>query len=205
MALNNLVAPGIAIYNNILPDGEQLMADLEYSVETGVAQWVAAQVASHENDGPKENKYHRDTSSMSAPMPPYGGAEPDLYNSSPRLLLEYGMGKTFRDAFEEPLREYLGHFGIEIRDYDSYQILKYGVGQKFGRHVDDHWRYHRRVSLTWYANDSYEGGEIEFDQFDLKIKPEKGTLLLFPSTYAYSHIVHPVTSGTRYAVVQWMR
>jgi predicted 2-oxoglutarate/Fe(II)-dependent dioxygenase YbiX len=30
-------------------------------------------------------------------------------------------------------------------------------------------------------------------------------LILFPSNYAYSHIAHPVTSGTKYAMVTWIR
>jgi predicted 2-oxoglutarate/Fe(II)-dependent dioxygenase YbiX len=51
-----------------------------------------------------------------------------------------------------------------------------------------------------YLNDDYEGGEIEFVNFDIKIKPKAGTLIMFPSNYPYSHIAHPVISGTKYAV-----
>ena len=203
MALN-FVAPGIVIFENVLPEGETLMQDLEYTVESGILTWASAQVADAKNDG-SENKYIRDTFSLGAPMPPKDSPAPDPETTSSRFLMEYGLGCTFRDAFHDPLTEYLNFFGVDIRSYDSYQILKYGVGQKFDRHMDDHWRFPRRVSLTYYANDAYEGGEIEFDQFDIKIKPEKGNLLLFPSTYVYSHKVYPVTSGTRYAVVQWMR
>ena len=199
----NFVAPGIAVFNNILPEGEKIMEDLEYSVSQNIIQWSVAQVAGKSD--PEKNTYVRDTFSLGAPMPPRDIPAPDEMSAPPRLMLEYGMGCTFRDAFHEPLTNYLNFYGIEIKEYDSYQILKYGVGQKFDKHTDDHWRFPRRVSLTYYANDAYEGGEIEFDQFNVKIKPEKGTLLLFPSTFVYSHKVYPVTSGTRYAVVQWMR
>lgn len=197
------IAPGIALFENVLPEGERYMDDIEASVGRGILNWVAAQVASSAD--PSENKYIRDTFSLSAPMPPRDQPAPDIETTPPRLLLEYGLGCEFRDAFHDPLTSYFSYYGLDIRTYDSYQILKYGVGQKFDRHIDDHWRYPRRVSLTYYANDAYEGGEIEFDQFDIKIKPEKGNLLLFPSTYVYSHKVYPVTEGTRYAVVQWMR
>jgi hypothetical protein len=200
----NFVAPGIALFENILPEGESLMEDLEYSVNAGILSWTSAQVANAQEAG-SENKYVRDTFSIGAPMPPRDTSPPDPDNSPSRFLMEYGLGCTFRDAFQGPLDSYLGFYGVDIRTYDSYQILKYGVGQKFDKHMDDHWRYPRRVSLTYYANDAYEGGEIEFDQFNIKIKPEKGNLLLFPSTFVYSHKVYPVTSGTRYAVVQWMR
>ena len=200
----NFVAPGIAIFENVPPEGESLMEDLEYSVESGILSWASAQVADAKEAG-SENKYIRDTFSLGAPMPPRDTPPPDPDNTPSRFLMEYGLGCAFRDAFQGPLDTYLGFYGVDIRSYDSYQILKYGVGQKFDRHIDDHWRFPRRVSLTYYANDAYEGGEIEFDQFDIKIKPEKGNLLLFPSAYTYSHKVYPVTSGTRYAVVQWMR
>jgi predicted 2-oxoglutarate/Fe(II)-dependent dioxygenase YbiX len=55
-----------------------------------------------------------------------------------------------------------------------------------------------------YLNDDYLGGEIEFPHYDVKIKPEAGTLVLFPSNYAYRHIAHEVTSGIKYALVTWI-
>jgi predicted 2-oxoglutarate/Fe(II)-dependent dioxygenase YbiX len=55
-----------------------------------------------------------------------------------------------------------------------------------------------------YLNDDYEGGEVEFVNFGIKIKPQPGMLLLFPSTYPYAHIAHPVTSGVKYAIVTWI-
>jgi predicted 2-oxoglutarate/Fe(II)-dependent dioxygenase YbiX len=55
-----------------------------------------------------------------------------------------------------------------------------------------------------YLNDDYSGGELEFRNFQLKISPKKGMLLLFPSNFAYAHIAHPVTSGTKYAFVTWL-
>jgi hypothetical protein len=30
-------------------------------------------------------------------------------------------------------------------------------------------------------------------------------LILFPSNYAYSHIAHPITNGTKYAMVTWIK
>jgi hypothetical protein len=199
----NFIVPGIALIENVIPEISSLIEDLEYSVTTGILNWTVAEVAAGEGIAQK-NTNVRDTSSIGIPMPRETTPVPDEF-AAPRTLLDYGIGTVFKEGFTPHINQYLGSFGIEMKDYDDYQILKYGIGQKFDRHIDDHWRYHRRVSLVYYANDAYEGGEIEFEQFDLKIKPEKGNLLLFPSTYTYSHRVHPVTSGTRYSVVQWMR
>ena len=59
----NFVAPGIAIFENVLPEGESLMEDLEYSVESGILSWASAQVADAKEAG-SENKYIRDTFSQ---------------------------------------------------------------------------------------------------------------------------------------------
>jgi predicted 2-oxoglutarate/Fe(II)-dependent dioxygenase YbiX len=57
--------------------------------------------------------------------------------------------------------------------------------------------------MSFYLNDDYEGGEIEFPRFGLQVKPEPNQMIMFPSNYVYNHVVNPVTSGTRYAIVAW--
>jgi predicted 2-oxoglutarate/Fe(II)-dependent dioxygenase YbiX len=88
--------------------------------------------------------------------------------------------------------------------HEGYTILKYSVDQKFNLHVDDHPDFTRRVSMVYYPNDDYEGGEITFNNFDITYKPKSNELIIFPSNFMYSHSVSPVTSGTRYAVVTWI-
>lgn len=61
----------------------------------------------------------------------------------------------------------------------------------------------RVLSVLIYLNDDYEGGEIEFRQSGVKIKPKPGSLIFFPSNFLYVHEVHPMTSGTRYALPNW--
>jgi predicted 2-oxoglutarate/Fe(II)-dependent dioxygenase YbiX len=63
----------------------------------------------------------------------------------------------------------------------------------------------RCVSALCYLNDDYEGGELEFTNFNVKIKPLPGMLILFPSNYAYRHVAHPIKSGTKYSLVTWIR
>ena len=61
----------------------------------------------------------------------------------------------------------------------------------------------RMVSTVSYLNDNYSGGEIEFQHSGVKIKPEAGSIVIFPSNYLCVHEVMPVTSGTRYAMPHW--
>jgi predicted 2-oxoglutarate/Fe(II)-dependent dioxygenase YbiX len=63
----------------------------------------------------------------------------------------------------------------------------------------------RCISCIAYLNSDYEGGEIEFVNFGVKIKPQPGMLIIFPSNFAYRHIAHPVTSGTKYNLVTWIK
>jgi predicted 2-oxoglutarate/Fe(II)-dependent dioxygenase YbiX len=99
----------------------------------------------------------------------------------------------------------MSSFGIYFSNHDDYQILKYGKGQKFTNHIDDHPSYHRRVSSIYYINDDYEGGEINFPRFNISYKPKANEMIIFPSTYVYNHSVSEVLSGTRYAVVSWIK
>jgi hypothetical protein len=61
----------------------------------------------------------------------------------------------------------------------------------------------RVLSVLLYLNDDYEGGEIEFRHSNVKIKPEAGSVLFFPSNFLYVHEVYPVTKGPRYALPNW--
>jgi hypothetical protein len=52
-----------------------------------------------------------------------------------------------------------------------------------------------------YVNDDYEGGELYFPRFNLTLKPKKGDVMVFPSTYIYEHASNNMISGTKYAIV----
>jgi predicted 2-oxoglutarate/Fe(II)-dependent dioxygenase YbiX len=88
--------------------------------------------------------------------------------------------------------------------HEGYNMLRYKGGQEYKAHYDGYTGLGRSLSAIVYLNNDYEGGEVEFVNFGIKIKPEPGMLLLFPSNYAYSHIAHPVTDGTKYAIVTWL-
>lgn len=88
--------------------------------------------------------------------------------------------------------------------HEGYNMLKYSSSQYYKPHSDAGGSLNRTLSAICYLNNDYDGGEIEFVNFNVKIKPEPGMLVLFPSNYAYSHMAHPITSGTKYAIVTWM-
>jgi len=116
------------------------------------------------------------------------------------------LNNKFYEKMVAGVSSYSNIFAIEqkLNDIEEYQLLKYSGGQHYGAHYDGGTDSHRAVSPILYLNDDYEGGEIEFVNFGLKIKPKAGSLLIFPSNYAYQHIAHPVTNGTKYAIVTWL-
>lgn len=114
--------------------------------------------------------------------------------------------KRCNEIIDSSIQRYREIFMInsEIFNQEGFQLLKYEPGGFYKAHHDSFPATKRAVSVLIYLNDDYEGGEIEFVNFDLKIKPKAGTLILFPSNYPYKHIAHPVTSGTKYVVVTWL-
>jgi Leucine-rich repeat (LRR) protein len=90
---------------------------------------------------------------------------------------------------------------LKLPDYFS--IRKYNSLADMGQHVDAEDptdKAHPVVSGVLYLNDNYEGGEIYFPEQDIKIKPEAGSLVMFPSYRPYFHHPLPVTSGSKYMV-----
>jgi len=105
------------------------------------------------------------------------------------------------------------------------EIKKYETGTFMGAHYDQQEGDQRlKYSLVMYLNDDYEGGELSFnvkdgiitgtenaaredftdpnnnDKIMFHIKPEAGSVIIFPSTSPYNHTAHLVKSGFKYMV-----
>jgi len=76
-------------------------------------------------------------------------------------------------------------------------IRKWDVGLGMGPHSDNVYEFPNLAFTTvTYLNDNYEGGEIEFPDLNIKVKPELGSTIMFPGTVI--HKVNPILSGVRY-------
>ena len=104
---------------------------------------------------------------------------------------------------------------FEVDAAESMQIGKYSKGCFYDYHADgdgvtvydspeNKWLNNktRKLSMSIFLNDNYEGGEFTFfgDDEEKSIKG-KGTIIVFPS-YIY-HCVEEVTKGNRYSLVVW--
>jgi hypothetical protein len=106
------------------------------------------------------------------------------------------------DALEDVIDSYLWHYDLDPKSREYWRISKYTEGDYFGMHPDDSFGTPRTVSMVYYPNDDYEGGELEFIHFGVKIKPKANQLFLFPSSYIYEHKIHDIGAGNpRYTIV----
>lgn len=127
--------------------------------------------------------------------------------------------RKLRAVLKAGIRSFVEPFyNVEIRDWEPLQLLHYGTGGHYIPHVDaetlfsddaglELWEksLDRDVSVVYFLNDDFDGGELFFPNLDLLVEPAAGTLVCFPSDHNYIHGVKPVTSGRRYTVVTWMR
>lgn len=157
--------------------------------------------------------------------------DPEKSNQSGNT--EYSVDKTIRDTkiidMEGILPEIIDlyknivyniinpFYNFEIKDSEMPQLLYYTEGGHYKPHYDGVstwkaptgeliWRKStdRDLSTVLFLNDDFEGGEFSFPDFRIKVKPEPGLLVCFPSNQLYMHGVEPVKSGERYSIVNWM-
>ena len=184
------LAPGIMVFDNIFSDSENYIKQIN---DKNIS-WRPAEVLVNQDENKSGTNYKaRDTDLIMLPH----------HTDKPSGILSDFTNK-FHEEMKPCLDKYLEFYTAKIEKFESPQLLRYGKEQKFHNHIDDHPFFTRRISLTYYINDEYNGGDVEFKRFGLRFKANKGQLLIFPSNFVYSHEVHPVTDGLRYVVVQWM-
>jgi PKHD-type hydroxylase len=88
------------------------------------------------------------------------------------------------------------------------QLVRYGIGDGYGRHVDDALMQGLRtdlaVTLFLSPPQDYEGGELVLEDTsgEQAYKLPAGAALVYPATFL--HRVEPVTAGARLVLVGWI-
>ena len=115
----------------------------------------------------------------------------------------YDMHEAIFQVARQCVDDYGRYWGVGIQSYEKFHFVKYeGAGTHFRMHVDHGPHFVSTVSVVIYLNDGYEGGELWFPRLNnLTIKPEIGSILVFPSTYIYEHSATDIIAGTKYSVV----
>ena len=119
-----------------------------------------------------------------------------------------------KEEIDSLIVDYLNHYPEVSRTfkssyYETGHILKYDPNEGFynyhydrdGLSISD-----RVLSIIIYLNDVSEGGETEFKYFTPKtVKPEKRTVLIFPSEWTHTHRGNSPKSNEKFICVLWLR
>ena len=122
--------------------------------------------------------------------------------------------RTHKEAIPENILELLkkifqtarinciDYYDIDIEANDNfmgeYLLTKWSKGSKMTPHIDTDAQKHQHIVCMYYINDNYKGGELEFPDYNLTIKPKSNSLIMFPGNENYVHGVLEVLEGFRY-------
>ena len=130
------------------------------------------------------------------------------------------MGNLYpkiEDLFRNTVREIINPFyQCEVNSSEIPQVLSYGMGGHYKPHIDGEsiwitprgekiWKKStdRDLSIVFFLNNDFEGGDFVFPDLKVRVRPEPGMMVCFPSNHNYMHGVEPVTKGKRYSIVSW--
>lgn len=113
----------------------------------------------------------------------------------------FEIHQEVENYLDKSLRDYESLWHLQVKYKEAFNFVKYLPGEYFKIHADHGPYYTCTISAVIYLNDDYEGGEIDFPRHNIKIKPQAGDIILFPSNFVYEHSSCKVTKGTKYSVV----
>ena len=202
------IASGIVIYSDVISNYNEVLDNIKKTTsEESEIKWNTSRII---KDGKSVVDYSQRKVDVIG-IPFKDPKEVTSNNLSNREYFNNELGNLFYNSFKNLIDDYKISYGLNLIGthlegiQEPYQLLRYGKGNFFNNHFDDCVQYHRRISIIYYFNDNYIGGEISFKKFDVKYKPKANDLIIFPSSYIYSHSVSEVTEGVRYALVTWIR
>ena len=123
------------------------------------------------------------------------------------------LHEGFRDLYLKSKKEIENFYNVSLHDEHFSNIIEYQVGDILKLHTDNieyidgelfynastSTGHLRQISSVLYLNDTYTGGEIDFPNLSIKMKPKAGTLIAFPSQdQIFLHQVLEITSGKKW-------
>jgi predicted 2-oxoglutarate/Fe(II)-dependent dioxygenase YbiX len=195
-------------------NGERLTADLDLFIERGLLDPAAL-----------DEVFNAVRTSSGRPATVYGrsdsGAVDERVRRTTRVSPPVEIEEVVRRHLLSRLRAAEEHFGLNLKELEEPQFLRYEPGDHFVAHQDGNTgmlrteREARKVSAVIFLNsqsetiepDTYRGGTLVFHPRDtsapLRFKGEAGTLVLFRAET--THEVEPVTHGERFTIASWYR
>jgi len=196
---SRVIFPGIVGYTGLIDNPMRFVEMVDKaSAALGQEVWYEAGSAPKGDSKAKTNHEHRRGLNF--------GIFPGIQDELPK---EFGalwqISEEMSEGIKPAMEDYSRRYGaVDLTDYFGWVMLKYREGDFFVAHTDASKEYPRQVSLVYYVNNDYEGGDLYFPFLDVKIKPLAGELVLFPSDYLFAHEATKVTSGVKYALINFV-
>tara|TARA_E500000305_G_scaffold93126_1_gene81461 strand:+ start:282 stop:857 length:576 start_codon:yes stop_codon:yes gene_type:complete len=104
------------------------------------------------------------------------------------------------------------NWNLNLAGIEPVQFGIYGEGDFYDWHVDQHPKpvrgMVRKISMSLFLNDDYEGGEFDLEIYRPDADPRYKTFKLKPWSAIFFqgdqwHRVRPITSGVRKSIVAW--
>lgn len=179
---------GIRIYKTSLNKNLAITLDQCLTHKDSCQHWTRALVAYQEIP----NETHRNCDDFKL-------AENNLELVQERIS---DIWKETAKQIKKCVQHYSTDFKLDRMGFmEAINFVKYDPGEHFSYHSDHGYHYKCTVSTVAFLNDDFEGGLLDFDKIGLSIKPEEGDVVVFPSTYIYTHASLPITSGVKYVAV----
>jgi prolyl 4-hydroxylase len=129
----------------------------------------------------------------------------EYYNENISLSYHYKMNNTYplklfnNSKFDSLIDEIESFYkpGFDASHLDNLEIVRWPVGS----YMEEHYDGHDKMGFFIYLNDDFEGGETELVNL-IKVKPEKGTLLIF-NNGEILHKVNKILLKDRYTLAGW--
>jgi len=123
-------------------------------------------------------------------------------NEMPKEIFEM-LNKVFKIVYEKSKDIY----SVDIDPFEEYKLnlIKFEKGFSLNKHVDTLSSEANHIASVYYINDDYEGGEINFPDHSIKIKPKANSIVIFPGNENYLHEVLTILNGDRYSSSMWFQ
>lgn len=90
---------------------------------------------------------------------------------------------------------------IDRYEINCLKVIEYIENSALPLHTDNERSptgHTRTIGAIVFLNDDFDGGELVFPRQSIFIKPKRGTLVLFPMSYMFPHMVNGVVGGKRF-------
>ena len=196
-------APCIHIYSDVFDASEFIsLLEQECAQEWGYLSWFQTTVG-----GPGRNMVAPEyRSSLGCELAPLY-VEPENVTND-RVLPLIAQWRNMSSALENCIWNYRNTFNVDLSGNEGYRVLKYGVGAEYRGHIDHAPDNGRILSMVAFLNDVPNGGELTFPIMGVQVKPQAGTVVLFPSNFPYYHFAASVGENdntVKYSLVTWFR